>query len=369
LIFSLIIAVTAIQLTMSPQFCSMCHEMKPEYYTYKASSHQNIKCTDCHIEPGIDKLVIHKVTALKEVYLHVTGTFYSPIKMKHPIKDSICQKCHNMENRSVTPTGDLIIPHAKHANERIACAKCHKGVAHGSIADKSVTFSSDYDKWDESLGQAFMSETKSVSPSMDICMNCHRLRKGPLACKACHTTGMVPVNHKSEEFKNGGHGKNAAKNLYYCDSCHSYMSYEKIEGMEKKPKFQEFLDKGKKNQVPMTVDNYAKVNTFCKNCHSKRPPSHKKDFFLMNHGQEGNVDTKRCMTCHNFTAMSNAPVTALACNSCHPSTHGKDWKKGHYPFPIPPNPVPNQECYKCHNADLCTRCHNRGDNSQVGIKR
>lgn len=369
LIFSLIIAVTAIQLTMYPQFCSMCHEMKPEYYTWKASSHNNIKCTNCHIEPGVKSLAIHKVSALKEVYLHVTDSYYSPIQMKHPIKDTVCSECHNMEKRKVTPSGDLIIPHETHKSKRIGCAKCHKGIAHGGIADKSITYNTDYDKWDQNLANTLMAELKNVSPSMDICMDCHRLRKAPLSCKACHTTGMVPVNHNNDEFKKGRHGKDAAKNLLYCDSCHSYMSYEKIEGMEKKPKFQEFLDQGKKKAGVMTVDNYAKVNTFCKNCHTKRPQSHKVDFFLMNHGQEGENNTKRCITCHNFTPTSNAPVAAVACNSCHPSTHGKDWKEGHYPFPIKPNPVPTQECYQCHNADLCTRCHNRGDNPLVGITR
>ncbi|WML46921.1 NapC/NirT family cytochrome c [Neobacillus sp. PS3-34] len=41
-----------LETTSNSKFCSSCHEMKPEYYTWKASTHSEVDCVSCHIEPG-----------------------------------------------------------------------------------------------------------------------------------------------------------------------------------------------------------------------------------------------------------------------------------------------------------------------------
>ncbi len=47
------VGVFGLEATSSSKFCSSCHEMKPEYYTWKASSHSEVDCVNCHTEPGI----------------------------------------------------------------------------------------------------------------------------------------------------------------------------------------------------------------------------------------------------------------------------------------------------------------------------
>ncbi|MCL5935198.1 MAG: NapC/NirT family cytochrome c, partial [Firmicutes bacterium] len=118
-------SVTAIQLTMTPQFCSSCHEMTPEVRTWQATSHSKFKCTECHIEPGIGNLIIHKIGAVKEVYLHVTNTFERPIRINYYIENNICEGCHTPQNRVFTVSGDLIIPHERHEKKGIYCVQCH----------------------------------------------------------------------------------------------------------------------------------------------------------------------------------------------------------------------------------------------------
>lgn len=51
LFFSL--SAVGVETTSSSKFCSTCHEMKPEYYTWKASTHSEVECKNCYIGSGV----------------------------------------------------------------------------------------------------------------------------------------------------------------------------------------------------------------------------------------------------------------------------------------------------------------------------
>ncbi len=345
--------------TSSTEYCASCHSMKPEFYTLKASSHNQVACVACHVEPGTVKKVKYKLFNIKEWIATLTGNYGIVITTTTPIPDATCIQCHDMKTRKVTPSGDLIIPHDKHMQAGVSCTLCHTGVAHGNIAEKQVTFRSDYAKWNDTIGKSIMADVKNIRPDMDVCMNCHKLRKAPLNCSACHTGSMVPANHKEEAFKISTHGTLAAKDIKACDDCHSYMSKDPVEvskGSESASKQFLLNDSGKPTTI--SVSNYAKANTFCKDCHGKRPVSHDENF-QQNHGTLAVKDKDSCLICHENKPTGTSAVTKTSCGSCHPSTHSRNnWRKGH-PITLPENPKITELCYNCH-TQICANCHGGG---------
>src|SRR5690349_18249556 len=45
----------------TPEFCGMCHTMKPELMAYEEAPHRNVECAQCHIGAGVGDLVKAKV--------------------------------------------------------------------------------------------------------------------------------------------------------------------------------------------------------------------------------------------------------------------------------------------------------------------
>jgi nitrate/TMAO reductase-like tetraheme cytochrome c subunit len=351
------IGFTGLKATSSSSFCSTCHEMKPEFYTWKASTHSEVDCVNCHIEPGAKNLAKDKANGLLQVYKKETNTYTAPIQMPKDIPNEACDRCHNMKNRDTTPSGDLIIPHDKHLAKDIKCVQCHSGVAHGKIAERNVTFKSDYAKWDETLGKSMMSNVKFTSPKMETCMECHENRNVSTACETCHTTRMLPKSHKETSFKTGDHGKLAEKDIKECHKCHEYMSTTEIKDLgQEVSASQQFLSGGTVKPDTITAQEYAKENSFCKKCHTQRPPSHIKGFTTL-HGPLANQNKQRCFTCHDEQDTGFNKITNVTCNSCHPAMHaGFDYRATH-PIELPPNQKPVESCYQCHNKSKCQSCH------------
>lgn len=355
-----------VESTSSSKFCSSCHEMKPQYYTWKASTHSEVDCVSCHIQPGAENYAKAKANGLVEVYKKTTEKYQAPIKMPNLIPDEACERCHNIETRNFSVSGDLIIPHTKHKEEGIECVQCHSGTAHGEISDRKVTYKSDYGRWNEKLGASLMSDKKFTSPQMDTCMTCHELQKAPLECTACHESTMVPDDHRTDQFKAGGHGKIDDSELPKCEKCHSYMSSEKYDLFKEVPTYKRLLS----NQpaVPqVTAQTYAKTNTFCRDCHKERPASHKQSHFMSIHGTLSK-NTKTCMTCHDNRIMSGnkggSPVTTVQCSSCHPASHDRPWRNSH-PIDVAENQKYDKSCNRCHNEKTCKSCHKTGNSTKA----
>ncbi|WP_409272294.1 NapC/NirT family cytochrome c [Neobacillus sp. SCS-31] len=349
------IGFVGLETSSSSEFCSSCHEMKPEYYTWKASSHGEVDCVNCHIEPGVENLAKAKGNGLVELYKKQTQTYTAPIRMPKDIPDKSCERCHNVYKRDVTPSGDLIIPHDKHKNEGIECIQCHSGVAHAKIADRKMTFKTDYAKWDESVGKSAMEDVSWTKPDMDTCMSCHESREITLECAACHTSGMYPESHKKADFKTSNHGTLAKKDLSTCNNCHKYMSKDEIKGFEEAPAHTQYLNKGSTANSKIKPQDYAKTNTYCRDCHSKKPESHKRGF-VSKHGDYAKSNETRCLACHDYQKTGTHRITNTTCNSCHPSSHGNDFRITH-PVDVPVGQKLNNTCYQCHSKRTCTACH------------
>jgi nitrate/TMAO reductase-like tetraheme cytochrome c subunit len=306
-----------VEKTTSSQFCSSCHEMTPQYYTWKASSHSEVECTDCHTRPNPTGYAATKTSGLIKKINKDKETYIARNDMSKEIPDTICEKCHNLTQRQVTPSGDLIIPHEKHKEEKVQCILCHGGTAHGNITERKMANPADSSKWNMSIGHEAMSDQKFIKPEMAVCIECHQKKNGPLECKACHKTGMYPENHQNIEFKEGQHGKQARLELTKCNECHSLMSREKVMGYESKnPTLSPFINEEtisvKKNHY-----DYARENTFCRDCHSERPIGHSQ-LWMLEHDGNAVEDSKSCFTCHDLQSSGNI-TNIISCIPCHNS--------------------------------------------------
>lgn len=341
--------------TNSTKFCASCHEMSPEHYTQLASAHAEAQCVDCHTGVSLKEMVQAKGNIFEELFRKVTKTYDTPIRMPKDIPDANCEKCHNMNNRTVSPSGDIIISHAKHKANGITCVSCHSGVAHGNIADRSVTLSDNYDKWNKNMGQFYMSDRAYTAPKMDACMTCHKARGITTKCSACHSTGMLPDSHKEVNFKSGGHGKLAEKNLEQCNNCHQWMSKKPVKTIKTADNAaQQFLTGDNKTQE-VDYAGYIISNTFCSDCHAKKPPSHDAAFFS-NHGVKASKDQNTCLACHSY-AKGNKMIVSVTCGQCHPSTHeGFNMQLSHSRTAFVAFNL-QTSCFSCHPKEVCTYCH------------
>ena len=345
-----------LEASSSSSFCSSCHEMKPEYYTWKASSHSEVDCVSCHVQPGAKNIAKDKAEGITKIFKKETNAYTAPIQMPKEIPNSACEQCHDMSKRQVTSSDDLIIPHDKHLVKDIKCTQCHSGVAHGKISERNVTFKSDYDKWDTSLGKSMMSDIKFTSPKMETCIECHEAREVSTECKTCHSSEMYPKSHKQTSFKAREHGEAAKKDIEKCNSCHQYMSDEVIKDMQNVSPTQQFLTTGTISDKSISAEQYAKENTFCKDCHLTRPASHVKGFVNL-HGPLAETNRQKCLTCHEAQKTGFNQTSNVTCSSCHPASHAdKNYKEGH-PIPLSAAQKPVDMCYTCHYKPKCTACH------------
>jgi hypothetical protein len=82
----------------STNFCgTTCHVMLPENTAYHVSPHAHVACVDCHIGPGLPRMVRAKVNGLRQVAMVTFHTYPRPIPS--PVKDlrpasQTCGQCH-----------------------------------------------------------------------------------------------------------------------------------------------------------------------------------------------------------------------------------------------------------------------------------
>ena len=71
--------------------------MESVYLHYERSPHANVKCTDCHIGPGMLPFVKAKIAGTRELYALATDSYSRPIKSPvhnlRPARET-CEECH-----------------------------------------------------------------------------------------------------------------------------------------------------------------------------------------------------------------------------------------------------------------------------------
>ncbi len=354
-LFTLLLVVGITYGTSIPKFCTVCHIMKPEFATWEASSHSRVDCVACHVDPGFGNALKHKAIATKELFMYLTKTYELPIRMTEQLPDDRCLRCHSLK-RKVSPSSDLYIPHERHAAKKVACVKCHEGVAHGKIASRGLTMGGDLNKWNKAKGEQVM-VSDNILPKMDLCMDCHGRRGVSVACETCHSGSMMPESHREKSFKLN-HGKLAKKNIKYCDTCHSFIKAPGVTSRdlpEQEDPVAKYLN-SMQTGSGSTYAEYAQSNEYCVECHKKRPPSHN-DQWPFEHGRAADKDSQRCLVCHVPRGDVKGTIQSGACSSCHPSIHKSPWRQSH-PVEVPKRlGVLEARCVQCHVRDVCGSCH------------
>ncbi len=118
-IFVIVLAATA-EYTSRPSFCPTCHYMEPFYNSWKSSTHNNIQCTQCHFEPGLEGVVKGKLNGLVQIVSYVS-TSYKKRKPWADIPDNTCTRSGCHVNQSIQDTlyetKGILFNHKHHLSE------------------------------------------------------------------------------------------------------------------------------------------------------------------------------------------------------------------------------------------------------------
>jgi cytochrome c nitrite reductase small subunit len=108
-----------------PDFCGSCHSMNHVYYTWQASNHKTVTCSDCHVPHDniLSMMYVKGENGMRDVYHEFLrdypDTLYFTPKGKR-ITEGNCLRCHfsTVENTAMAAGGQ-------------SCIKCHRGIVHG----------------------------------------------------------------------------------------------------------------------------------------------------------------------------------------------------------------------------------------------
>jgi len=350
LTLTLFMTFASVVITSRNEFCTNCHEMRPDTESFEKSVHSEMSCYGCHGGQGVVGFVVHKVEVMKEPFLHLTNSFEKPIngssKISEEMEQTVCERCHDLSQRKVTPRKDLIIDHGKHKKKGIACTICHNRVAHPDI--KSYESEVKIKPLPKNLKIVAGFEKEQFYPNrtkMRYCMKCHTgesgEKKGPKECKVCHPEQYIkpPKNHQIAGFVHSASTQNSLAQVELkqppdtTKALHSEMaSFDK--------------------EYCLSCHEETK---FCFNCHQTKMP-HDKKKWKKEHGAIGKANPEKCYPCHGETN---------TCSNCH---HKYDPKKGPWYTNVRgrsyhPTVVRDRGaafCFECHPPTYCSHCHVTG---------
>jgi len=237
-----LVAVVVIGLLVLPVYSTL----QPAYYerypqlhgridAWTVSTHGRIPCSGCHIDPGPVGFIVFAAKSVPAFYSQlIFGP--GPENLLQAPDRAACQKCHT-GYRTVSPAGDLLIPHQAHVEVlKINCVVCHKNLVHSLNA-------AGYNK-----------------PEMQTCLSsCHNGVKATNKCEKCHTRKQVPPGHLKSDWLTI---HPTMVNTIDCGHCHAWSP------------------------------------NYCRECHAHRPPSHVGNW-KMGHGVRAKArGTKGCLFCH-----------------------------------------------------------------------
>ena len=160
-------------------FCANCHEMKPNYFTWLVTSHNQFGCLKCHQD----------ITITTFAYKHLKGAYDTPIEKRGIIPDEVCITCHTT-TRYVSPPGDIIFPHELHVVKQIDCVDCHSNVTHLRVSEyiekEFIEKQKEFVPAMFTTAQAESLVKKDNQILMSACMRCHNGDMATDACNACH---------------------------------------------------------------------------------------------------------------------------------------------------------------------------------------
>lgn len=162
-------------LATRPSYLQRYPRLRAEYRTWSTSVHAQVACQKCHVAPGLVPQTVYAVRMIGWYYASPVLRGKQPGLLGKPT-NAACSSCH-IDLRTVSPSGDLNIPHRAHVNVlKIECVKCHAYLVH----EKSP-------------------EGKH-KPRMATCLTCHDGVRAKNACATCHTSKGRPADHRAADW-------------------------------------------------------------------------------------------------------------------------------------------------------------------------
>src|SRR3990170_6115710 len=92
---SVVITEKVLEISENPAFCGKnCHIMRPYYDSWRSSSHNDVKCVECHYEPGLIGHVKGKINGLIQFYSYETTVEEYSGQLYAKVMDNNCLLCH-----------------------------------------------------------------------------------------------------------------------------------------------------------------------------------------------------------------------------------------------------------------------------------
>jgi hypothetical protein len=268
-----------IEVTSQSGFCNSCHIMNDYYASWERSTHSEVECLKCHLQPGLTNYLIGKINGLAQSVDCMVGRVGT--KAEATVFDVSCLRstCHSIDGllEKEILYDNVKFTHKGHIQEtfdgiRVTCSTCHSHIG-----------------GDEHF---------SVNP--EICYSCHFIKSAQDSpglvqsqCLDCHDVpekviqrGLVKVNHL--EF--------VSYNASCEDSCH-------------------------KRQIEHVSDV---SDESCLQCHTHGMSAEDTAEHL--HAAHTEDEKVECFSCHGKVRHGPDQATSFAnmidCQNCHSGTHG-----------------------------------------------
>jgi hypothetical protein len=215
-----------------PTFFDRYESLEEPYQAWTQSFHAGVSCQACHVPANLPMQLGYDVRMIGEFYLSIVAPSRQPALFESPTNGA-CSRCH-MDLRTVSPSGDLNIPHRAHVEMlKMDCVDCHDFLVHSISPEGKNT------------------------PPMAGCLTCHDGETAKADCNACHTDKDAPDDHREQDWLvvhpqkvTGGE----------CNTCHDWTEH------------------------------------WCADCHSKRPVSHTEDWRKQHRNKV--EERRNCEACH-----------------------------------------------------------------------
>lgn len=231
-----------------PGFFGGMPTLTEQYVPWATSTHLTVGCEGCHIPPRVLPRTLYHARLVGEFYLSWLPGDRTPDVFPRPTNEA-CLFCHS-DLRSVSPRGDLQIPHRAHVTIlAMDCVECHDFLVHE------------------------LSPAGTHTPTMQGCLRCHDGDAAKDTCTACHTEKAAPADHAAPDWP-VVHALRAQEPE--CDSCHKW------------------------------------TDDWCVDCHVRRPKSHGDDWRAVHRDRvkahrscEACHEAPFCIRCHGELPLLN----------------------------------------------------------------
>jgi len=176
-----------------PAYFSRFPGLEDKHGPWSTSTHVSANCEGCHVPPRLLPRLGYHVRMVGEFYGSLFSRSHPPDVFETPT-NAACLSCHD-DLRTVSPEGDLKIPHKAHVNVlKMKCVQCHDYLVHEKSPEGKHT------------------------PTMAGCLECHDGDTAKNNCDACHTKKATPASHKTADWLVVHPQKDTAE----CEGCHAW---------------------------------------------------------------------------------------------------------------------------------------------------